>query len=192
MREADTFFSIGDVAGHGIGAARVATFVRDAVAAFASEERDVEDILVDTNKALLRQGGEAFVTLLLATLSPDRRTISFCSAGHPHMLVRRRNGETTLASRAHHAPLGVFPDWSCTADTLPLLPGDLLLFYTDGVIETRAEGELFGEDRLIEWLGQRATTPLPDLPLALLADLLAFSGGTLTDDVAVMAVEIRG
>lgn len=182
---------IGDVSGHGIEAARSATFVRDAVAAFASKGKDPQDLLRDTNNALLRRGVADFVTILLAILSPDRRSISFCSAGHPHMLVRRRNGETMLASMTHHPPLGVFPTWWCNVESLPLRPGDTLLFYTDGVIEARANNELFGESRLIEWLAQNVDVPLGELPSAVLTDVLAFSGGVLKDDVAIMAVEIE-
>lgn len=191
LQEDHCILLVGDVSGHGVEAARAATFVRDAIAVLASEDKDPEEILISTNNALLHQRVSAFVTLLLAIISPDRRLLSFCSAGHPHMVLRRHNGETTLAGVHHHPPLGVFPNWSCSVERLPLSPGDLLLFYTDGVIEARAGEELFGEERLLEWLRERTDIPLADLPSALLDDVLAFSGGLLQDDVAIMAVRIE-
>jgi sigma-B regulation protein RsbU (phosphoserine phosphatase) len=96
-----------------------------------------------------------------------------------------------LASMSHHPPLGVFPTWWCNVESLPLRQGDILLFYTDGVTEARANDELFGEGRLIEWLAQSVDVPLEQLPAALLTAVLAFSGGVLKDDVAIMAVEIE-
>jgi hypothetical protein len=59
------------------------------------------------------------------------------------------------------------------------------------VIEARNKGELFGEDRLLGWPARKGGAPLAGLPSALLADVVAFSGGTLQDDVAIMAVEIE-
>lgn len=91
----------------------------------------------------------------------------------------------------HHPPLGVFPAWRCEPETTALSPGDLLLFYTDGVTEARRDGELFGEQRLIEWVGRSDRLPLAQLPSALLAEVLAFSEGTLLDDLAIVAVEIE-
>jgi phosphoserine phosphatase RsbU/P len=139
---------------------------------------------------LLRRGISGFVTVLLRHLSADRRSISFCSAGHPHFLLRRENGQATQVGQRYHAPLGVFETWSCSPEELRLSPGDLMLFYADGVIEARRSGELFGEARLIQWLKERADVPLEALPSALLADVLAFSHGALTDDAAIVAVQI--
>lgn len=182
---------IGDVSGHGIEAARSATFVRDAVVVFAREGRDPQEMLKEVNQALLRWGTSSFVTILLATLSPDRRSISYCSAGHPHFIVRRPDGQTAVAGDAYQFPLGVVADWSCTVESQDLSPGDRLLFYTDGVIEARREKQLFGEARLARWMAQQGGGPIDELPAALLAEVLAFSGGDLRDDVAIMAVEIE-
>jgi PAS domain S-box-containing protein len=191
LKDGSSILLVGDVAGHGIEAARSATFVRDAVAVFASEGKDAQTILGATNEALLRQAPSGFVTLLLATIPRDRRSVSFCSAGHPHFILRRSSGETMLAGVTHHPPLGIFPTWWCSEERLPLSRGDVLLFYTDGVTEARSGDEMFGEDRLIEWLGRKADMPLADIPSALLADVLAFTGGELHDDLAIVALEIE-
>lgn len=181
---------IGDVSGHGIEAARSATFVRHAVAAFAAEDKDAVQILADTNRALMRRKVASFVSVLLAILSPDLRRLSFCSAGHPNFILRRRDGSTTLIGCQNALPLGVFADWSCSLDEIELAPGDVILFYTDGLVEARREREMFGEKRLVESLRQAGEVPFAQLPSVLLGEVLGFTRGTLQDDVAILAVEI--
>lgn len=183
---------IGDVSGHGIEAARSATFVRDAVAVFASVGRDPNEILTDANAALLRRGFSGFVSVVLAVISTDRRRLSFCSAGHPHFVIRRAHGGAMLAGSQHSSPLGVFPDWSCTLEGASLAQGDVMLFYTDGVTEARFGNELFGEERLLKWARTTGQVALSELPSALLTEILGFTGGPLQDDLAILAVEIDG
>ena len=183
---------IGDVSGHGVEAARIATFVKDVVYAFATRGRGPGGILSDVNDALLRKGVAGFVTVMVALLSPDRRHLAFCSAGHPSLVRRAAKGNATLLIRNYSPPLGLFPDWSCSVGEVELNPGDLLLLYTDGVIEARGGSELFGESRLLRWLDRRADVEVHSLPAALLADVLKFSGGNLHDDAAIVAVEIGG
>ena len=179
---------IGDVSGHGIEAARLATFVKDTLNALAAAGRDAEEILALANQALIRRGISGFVSVLLAVLSPDRRRLRFCSAGHPNLVVLRASGETSLVGEHNALPLGVTPTWSCTLEDLRLGPGDTILLYTDGVIEARIEGQMFGERRLLEWLERSAGTDLEELPSALLAAVLDFSDGVLQDDVAILVV----
>ena len=68
---------------------------------------------------------------------------------------------------------------------------DVLLLYTDGVIEARRDGDFFGQQGLIKVL-KPWTNPSPELlPRAILDEVLAFSGGGLSDDVAILALRLR-
>jgi len=68
-----------------------------------------------------------------------------------------------------------------------LEPGDLVLLYTDGIIEQRnAGGDEYGESRLVEFLGTHRNLPLCDLQQALLQDVLAFGSGQQHDDITVV------
>jgi serine phosphatase RsbU (regulator of sigma subunit) len=78
--------------------------------------------------------------------------------------------------------------WSCILDDIVLGSGDILLLYTDGVTEARRGGEMFGEQRLLDWLTQHGAMDLDYLPSALLTSVLDFSDGILQDDVAILAV----
>ena len=86
-------------------------------------------------------------------------------------------------------PLGVFADAAWKSRHAEMGPGDRLLLYTDGVIEARDGAELFGEARLAELL-RLAATPVEDVPALILEQVLAFSGGSLGDDVAVLALSL--
>ena len=88
----------------------------------------------------------------------------------------------------NHAPLGVFADWSCSTDSIEVRAGDTVLLYTDGLTEARLDREIFGEGRLSAAFEKRLAMDIKGLPQALLDDVLAFSGGRLQDDVAILAV----
>jgi serine phosphatase RsbU (regulator of sigma subunit) len=179
---------IGDVSGHGVVAARAATVVRDTIAAFAGEAVDPEIILTRTNEILLRRGMGGFATVLLATVSADRRSLRFCSAGHPNLVVKRASGEVLMVGHDNSPPLGVFSDWSCGLGSLAIDRGDILFFYTDGLTEARRGSELFGEGRLLESIRAKAGVTLDDLPNSVLRDVLGFADGALRDDIAILAV----
>lgn len=67
--------------------------------------------------------------------------------------------------------------------------GDTLLLCTDGVIEARRNGEMFGQERLEDLL-REGEVPVEELPSALLDRVLDFAAGTLSDDAAIVAVSI--
>ena len=177
---------IGDVSGHGVEAARIATLVKDVIHAFAHQSRRPSVVLRSTNELLLEKHIPGFVTLFLGILDPEDGSLTYSSAGHPNALLRSR-GEVTMLEAAS-SPLGIFPDSSWKESEVQLSKEDLLLLYTDGAIEARHDGKFFGqeglEDALAAW-----SEPSPELlPEVLLAEILAFSEGVLTDDVALLAL----
>jgi PAS domain S-box-containing protein len=177
---------IGDVSGHGVEAARIATLVKDVTHAFAHQSRRPSVVLNSTNELLLENRIPGFVTLFLGILDPEAGMLTYSSAGHPNVLLRA-NGEEVKLLDAASSPLGIFPDQAWKESDVQLSKGDLLLLYTDGAIEARRDGEFFGQEGLIKVL-TRWSNPSPEpLPQALLAEVLAFSGGVLTDDVALLA-----
>ncbi len=71
-----------------------------------------------------------------------------------------------------------------------LEPGDTLLLYTDGVTESRANGVLFGEDRLLELAKRWADQPLDSLLARLEQEVVSFAGGHPQDDIALLAIRV--
>ena len=180
-------FVIGDVSGHGVQAARVATLVKASLAAFYGERRDPEEVLSRVNQLLIRKAMPGFTSLLLAIYHVREQELSYCSAGHPDAFIAHAGGDISVLP-GNHPPLGVFADWKCAVRRVPFRPGDLLLLYTDGLTEARMDGNLFGEARLAATFAKNLSRPLGELPGALLDAALDFSGGKLRDDVAILAV----
>jgi PAS domain S-box-containing protein len=181
---------VGDVAGHGIEAARTATLVKDVVHAFAHQSVRPQEVLRRTNALLVEKELPGFVTLFLGVLDSDTGELRYALAGHPSPLLRRANGEVH-ALGSGSAPLGVHPEATWRPGAEELEAGDLLLLYTDGVIEVRRNGEFFGEKRL-QTLLKRKRISVERLPHLVIDQVLAFSGGDLKDDVAVLALSLTG
>lgn len=179
---------IGDVAGHGIQAARTATLVRDVVHAFTYQTLRTPEVLGRTNGLLVEKDLPGFVTAFLAILDTESGHLSYSSAGHPETLLRRASGEIEPLGSGS-PPLGVFPDASWEAGAVELQAGDLLLLYTDGVLEARRNGDFFGQKRLERLLGRKGIS-VERLPHLVLDQVLSFSGGSLTDDIAILALSL--
>jgi sigma-B regulation protein RsbU (phosphoserine phosphatase) len=124
-------------------------------------------------------------------------------AGHPPILYRRTGEKAWSYARPSdrkgrndgfrlNIPLAVDLDVLYEQLTIPMIPGDRLFIYTDGIIDTPSpEGESFGLVRLKDTLDVNTTAPLPELKSAVLTTLHQFSGKELThDDVTLIALEI--
>lgn len=178
---------IGDVAGHGIEGARVATLTKDVIHAYAHQTQCPEQILRRTNSLLVEKSLRGFVTVFLGILDSRTGSFRFASAAHPSLLRRASREIEFLGGGA--PPLGVFPEVRLRLGEIELASGDLILLYTDGVTEARRDGELFGEDRLRALLG-RTRVSVEHLPAHILDRVLAFSGGGLQDDLAILTIQL--
>jgi serine phosphatase RsbU (regulator of sigma subunit) len=181
---------IGDVCGHGLEAARLATLVKDTVHAFAHQFSAPHHVLRETNRLLLEKKIAGFVTAFLGLLDPDTGILVYSSAGHPPPLFAEDGNVTLLESQS--TPLGVFFDARYTDGTVAMKPGQTVILYTDGITEARRGDEFFGDDGLIEAVHALTAWPTEKLPSLLLERALAFSGGYLRDDLALLAVSYTG
>ncbi|GAB4254224.1 MAG: hypothetical protein Kow00129_15240 [Thermoleophilia bacterium] len=177
-------FLIGDVCGHGVKAAAEAAFVRDVVRAYAIEGHELEEVLHLTNEALIRQVRNGYATLYFGVLDLAERRFRYASAGHPPAMLRRGGKVQRLENQL--PPLGVLPLPEFRLSELTVESGDLLLFYTDGVIEARQRADFFGEGRLTSFL-ESNRIPLSSVPDSLLRQVVEFCRGALRDDLAVLA-----
>ncbi len=184
---------VGDVAGHGVRAALVASFLKALVGALFVDPPVVEDLIrLDTVLERLNEricgslpgSLGMMITLGACTIDTVRGTLAVSSAGHPAALLRRAGKTQALGARG--IPLGTQAGSRYEMNSVPLADGDLLVLYTDGLIERKdvAIGE--GEKRLVAAV--EAETADEGLA-ARLASALEPVGG-YEDDVAVLAASI--
>jgi serine phosphatase RsbU (regulator of sigma subunit) len=139
--------AVGDVSGHGFGAALLMAETRAYLRSLARADSPLDAILAALNGFLYADTeDQRFVTLMLALLDPAGKTLAFASAGHIHGYVLDAAGETKHVLRAASPPLGLFPaPVFPAAEELALDRGDLLLLLTDGAAEAESRDGVFFE-----------------------------------------------
>jgi serine phosphatase RsbU (regulator of sigma subunit) len=184
---------IGDVCGHGVEAATVTALARYTIRAAAVREKSPARVLGGLNAALLAQrpDSERFLTAAYVMLFPARGRVEalLASAGHTPALLRDSDGAVRAVGRPG-LPLGLFDQPELDDTRLSLQQGDTLLLYTDGVTEARRGGEQYGEERLRDLFAAAARLGAHDLAHAVEKDVLTFTGGPHTDDIAVLAMRV--
>ncbi|WP_370248557.1 PP2C family protein-serine/threonine phosphatase [Nocardioides sp.] len=145
-----------DVVGKGVEAAPSALMLAGAIGGMVGS-LEADELLAAANRFLLRQGREEmFATAAAITVCLDSGRYRILSAGHPPALRWDPAARTWREDAARGLPLGVLPDPDLEATEGVLAPGDALLFYTDGVVESRGQDIEEG----IGWLCGVATAAL--------------------------------
>lgn len=191
---------VGDVCGKDDEASSVARRARDLVrkaamggppgpGTVAAAVRFVNAALHDDNVTEQAIGRFTSVAYLQLQPGPDVVGVRLASAGHPPMLVLRRDGELErFASTA--AVLGVFPDQTVGEHEVVLAPGDVALLYTDGATDVHGQGELFGEDRLADVLAGCRALPAEAVVAGVADSVTGFQDYERTDDLALLAIGV--
>jgi sigma-B regulation protein RsbU (phosphoserine phosphatase) len=180
---------LGDVCGKGPEAASLTSLARYTLRAAALHAEGPEAILGELNTALLMDPMDmpmcSAVYGEIAT-SGDDIELSLAVAGHPPPLVVRAGGAVEPAS-AHGTVLGAFPDVAFDTCRVRLAPGDAVVLYSDGLLDTLLDGAPIDQRRLASLLSavpQASAQPLIDVIAATLERL----DQPLRDDVAIMAL----
>jgi serine phosphatase RsbU (regulator of sigma subunit) len=183
---------VGDVVGHGVTAARRASFVRATISLFAEYTNDPMTILRLANTALAeREPGSEFVTALCAIFAADRSTVTWASAGHPPPWDLER--AEPLPAAGHCPPLGVEPTLEGDAMTARLPPGGGVLLFTDGLVEARcarrvANREVFGEEAARDTLMSMHGASPAEIVSCLRNAAVTHAEGMPADDLCLVAV----
>jgi PAS domain S-box-containing protein len=186
---------IGDVSGHGFGPALLTVAVHNHLRALVEHHDQLDEILGDANRLLSEQMDEEyFVTLLMGQLDPGARTFRYINAGHPNGYLLDASGGVKARLRGNVPPLGILPELAFQpAESVSLTPGDLLLLVTDGVLEARAaNGEYFGEERMLQIVQANRHRPAREILDALCDDVREFSkDGKIADDVTAVVIKVQ-
>lgn len=186
---------VGDVCGKGPAAAAVTALARYTIQAIVMEKDSPANALNSLNRAMLRQTEDVkFCTVACGRLEEVGEDGAFdfvvARGGHPAPVLIRSSGEVEKINPQGRV-IGVFDDPGLKEETVRMNPGDSVVLYTDGIIEAKdAEGNLFGEEHLLE-----ALTGLNKLPAGEIAQELRnvaseFSDGSPKDDIAVLVIKV--
>jgi serine phosphatase RsbU (regulator of sigma subunit) len=187
---------IGDVSGHGPDAAALGVCLRIAWRTLVLGGRAAEELLPTVQRVHVHERHFAwmFTTLCMATIAPDRRSVSIRLAGHPPPLLISDAGIAALEPERVEPPLGVVDDlrWSAREHALPERWS--LLLYTDGLIEGRTgvgAARLGGEglQAMVRGELEARGDGAPGLVTGLVERAEELNGGPMLDDVAALLVQ---
>ncbi|HEU4348794.1 MAG TPA: SpoIIE family protein phosphatase, partial [Actinoplanes sp.] len=186
QRDGSVLLAVGDVAGHGTQAATTMAQLRYALRALAVITTDPAELLGHLNRVtcdLERETPELAATAVIARYDPARRRLTWAQAGHPPPLLYRA-GRTAPLPRPRGTMLGVVDDGGYECAALDLHVGDVLLIYTDGLVEHRRGGLDDGLDAVMAAVDE-AVAAAPERPLSELLERLRQANPD--DDTCVLA-----
>ncbi|MGW2254273.1 SpoIIE family protein phosphatase [Kitasatospora sp. NPDC001660] len=177
--------AVGDVAGHGVGAATGMVALRHALRGLAVTGAGPGRLLEWVNTVALREPGQVTATVVCVLLDPAAGELRWARAGHLPPIRLGRDGAEILPL-PHGVLLGALEDAQYEEHTARLAPGDVLLLYTDGLVERRDRPVEESVDQLL----QAAGAPGPDLE-QYLDRLLELSPADTDDDTCLVAVQVE-
>jgi sigma-B regulation protein RsbU (phosphoserine phosphatase) len=196
LDEQRVVIGIGDVTGHGLSTSLVAT---SATSGFASamtlrepSQVNAQMLITALNVTLANVGrGEHQMSSALAVLDVSNGYIDYAAGAHPSPLVFNKHSGQVASLPARGPLLGASVSSQFTSKQAQLRPGDIVVWYTDGLTEARdAMGKLYGTQRLAAAVQANAHLSAEALRDALLADARAFSAGQpQRDDITVVVAE---
>lgn len=185
-------FLIGDVAGKGLAAATMTATVRGGARALAQLDPDPVHVMNGLNQMLrMRTPEGSFVTLLYGLVDTHSGRLELAVAGHPLPYLSRPDGLRELRDLVG-PPLGAFAESAYHSTSTRLEKGDLLVMYTDGVIDARDCGEPLGEEGATRIIRENQGADPSDVAHALARAASGYASDCLLDDIAVLALLYRG
>ena len=192
--------AIADVSGHSVGAALMMSETRSALraeirtAGADGGQFGPAGMLSVLNELLFDDlnGADLFITMLFVDFDPITRRLRYANAGHCPGLVAKNHSQRCVTLDAEGLVLGVRPQVRFEEKSLLLKAGDVVLLYTDGVIEAiDRNGEMYGVERLCSQLLKHRLEPPDTLMQALLDDVRAFRGEDhQADDTSLLVLKV--
>jgi Stage II sporulation protein E (SpoIIE) len=179
---------VGDLSGHGREVLPQTALVRYTLRAYLEAGLEPRAALQTASGVLDHALEVAFATVAVATYDPRERTLTYALAGHPPPIVVGPDGPVPAVTAGASAPVGGGLSTGLRQTTITLPGQATVCFHTDGLIEARRGGELFGEPRLEQALTQLGPAASADVLLARVADQCDHR----PDDMAACVLRLPG
>jgi phosphoserine phosphatase RsbU/P len=190
--------SIADVAGKGVPGALLGASLRSSEKSLNGARLNPAAVCASLNSTMLDIMPEGrFVSFLYGVLDLERKTLSYCNAGHnPPLLIRKDGSVAPL--EAGGAVLGYFAEWDYQQEEIALHSGDRLVLFTDGVIEAGNTGrnrnhtnEEFGVQRLAAMASEFREYGAAELRSRIMDAVTVYCDGDFHDDTTLLVVAIE-
>jgi len=182
--------AIGDVSGKGIPAslfmAITSTLIKTHAKILSSK-----DIVRRVNKELSdRNSNQYFVTLFLGIFDIRTGVLDYCNAAHNFPYILHADGTLQTLSKSHGLPLGIYKDKTYKSSAVELKLNDMMILYTDGVINSRDTGKHhYGTDRLEKNIQNLNDLTAEEVVKKLVKSIMIFEGqGHQADDISILAL----
>ncbi|MCP4134735.1 MAG: SpoIIE family protein phosphatase [bacterium] len=183
--ERDTYIDIfiADVSGHGLSAAFLSLITKMALDSI--EERTMTNrVLSLLNEVICSYSVKSnYVTAFFCSIDRDTNMLRYSNGGHLPPILFRKEDEQFFELTAKGKPLGWFPNIEMEQKEIPLLPGDRLIFHTDGITEClNRDEQLYGEERFRSFIAKNSHLSPEVFSQKLMDELKEFSGSNKFDD----------
>ena len=183
--------AIGDVSGKGIPAslfmAITSTLIKTHAKILSSK-----DIVSRVNRELSdRNSNQYFVTLFIGVLDIRTGIMDYCNAAHNYPYILRADGSLQTLSKSHGLPLGIYKDKTYKSSTVELHLNDLMILYTDGVINSRdSNKQHYGTERLEKNIQNLYDLSSEEVVQKLLKSIMIYEGDNRqSDDISLLALK---
>ena len=193
LRNGNPAIVVGDVAGHGMPAGLLMAVAKSAIHTQSQSEDPPAILMERLTKTLLQMSADnQFMTLIFVELDVDAGRLLFSNAGHHYPLHYRASSGEILDLESTGLPLGMLPMPPGPFVERALDPGDVLILYSDGVVEaTNEDDEMFGTQRLGEVVLAQLGRPAESVIEAIFAAVRVHTNDApLDDDATVVVVRV--
>jgi serine phosphatase RsbU (regulator of sigma subunit)/CheY-like chemotaxis protein len=185
--------AIVDVSGHGISAALITTMAKMSFANLAKPHNPPFYVLDEINASLLKTVGGAgmFLTAFYGIIDLSINELIYSNGGHNEVLLLHKDGTYTELCSLNPI-VGMFPEEEYVSSSCPIHPGDILILYTDGIVESKdKKGNFLGKPQLMEILKENCELSPDDLSEFVLQKIYDYTGNSEPeDDLSILITRI--
>lgn len=189
--EAHLLIAIGDVSGKGIAASLFMAIASTLIKSNSNNLSSREIIEKVNNDLSDRNPNQYFVTLFIGILNVHTGVMDYCNAAHNYPFILHADGTMRTLTKSHGIPLGIYKNKPYKSNSIELQQGDLVLLYTDGIINSRNPlGKHFGTEKLKQEINGMNNLDAREVVNRLLESIRNYEEGSAqSDDISMLALK---